>query len=39
MTLQIGTRLGHYRIIALLGRGGWLTFTGPRMSAWDGKWR
>ena len=22
MTLQIGTRLGHYRIIALLGRGG-----------------
>ena len=22
MTLQIGTRLGHYRILALLGRGG-----------------
>ena len=22
MTLEIGTRLGHYRIVALLGRGG-----------------
>ena len=22
MTLEIGTRLGHYRILAVLGRGG-----------------
>ena len=40
MTLQIGARLGHYRIHRAAGpRAEWPTSIGPRTSAWDVRWR
>ena len=39
MTLESGTRLGHYRIIELLAAGAWQTCTALRMSASDARSR